>query len=272
MPDAGAEPINKKEIGARIKKLRKESGLRQWQLAEMIGATQPAIHMYERGVLPEPKRLLELARIGNTTVEWILTGRHWENGSEEMHRVPEAIYHLAFLFKEYSDEDREALESALEILRAAVAALTESGGEGPERLPLDEISKHLKGFSEGTHSALASALKIHAAVSGTVVSQATTRLRQSSLHAGKDGGAAHDEADDQSDDNRKKRAIRARATGIEPIRGHIYKIDGSLLILNEILKDKDLRSEFEETLGKLGGKLELKKSRNVKMKKAQRSK
>src|SRR5262249_16746037 len=80
MPDVAGDVIDKKEIGARIKRLRKEAGLRQWQPAEMIGATQPAIHMYERGVLPEPKRLLELARIGHTTVEWILTGRQWERG------------------------------------------------------------------------------------------------------------------------------------------------------------------------------------------------
>src|SRR5262245_12858540 len=194
----------KRDIGARIKRLRKEAGLRQWQLAELIGATQPAIHMYERGVLPEPKRLLELARIGNTTVEWILTGRHWENGSEEMHRVPEAIYHLAFLFKEYDAADCEDLESALEILRGAVGAMKE--GEEPERLPLDDISRHLKGFSEGTHITLASALKIHAAVSDAVVSQATSRLRQSSLHGGHhDGAAGNDGADGSTDDGRKKR-------------------------------------------------------------------
>jgi len=271
MPDAAAEQINKKEIGARIKKLRKESGLRQWQLAEMIGATQPAIHMYERGVLPEPKRLLELARIGNTTVEWILTGRHWENGSEEMHRVPEDIYHLAFQFKEYGDDDREALGAALEVLLNAAATLKEAGGDSPERLPLDEVSRHLKAFSEGTHSALSSALRIHEAIRGTLMTQAAARLSQSSLHngGGAEGNAA---ADDQIIDGRKKRAFRARAAGIEAIRGHIYKIDGSLLIINEILKDKELRSEFEETLGKLGGKLEVKKSRTTKMKRAQRGK
>ncbi|TFH66693.1 MAG: XRE family transcriptional regulator, partial [Gemmatimonadales bacterium] len=77
------EPLNKKEIGKRIKRLRKEKDLKQWQMADILGATQPAIHKYENGILPEVKRLLELARVGNTTVEWILTGQHWENGSEE---------------------------------------------------------------------------------------------------------------------------------------------------------------------------------------------
>jgi len=274
MPDAAAEFIDKKEIGARIKKLRKESGLRQWQLAEMIGATQPAIHMYERGVLPEPKRLLELARIGNTSVEWILTGRHWENGSEEMHRVPVEIYQLAFHFKEYSPEDRDTLEAALEILRNSVAAFKRGGGPGKERPSLEELSRDLAGFSEGAHSGLQSAMKIHAAARDTLLDQGAGRLRRSNLHgeSGPAAGKSDEPADLQSAASGKKKSFRARAGGIEAIRGHIYKLDGSLLILNEILRDKELRSEFEESLGKLAGKLETKKSKIVKMKRAQRSK
>jgi len=274
MPDAAEELIDKKEIGARIKTLRKESGLRQWQLAEMIGATQPAIHMYERGVLPEPKRLLELARIGNTTVEWILTGRHWENGSEEMHRVPEEIYQLAFHFKEYSPEDRDMLESALEILRNSIAALKRTTGPGVERPCLEELSRDLAGFSEGTHSGLLSAMKIHAAARETLLAQGAGRLRRSDLHVdtGHSAGKADDPSDLPSTASGKKKAFRARAGGIEAIRGHIYKLDGSLLILNEILRDKELRSEFEESLGRLAGKLETKKSKSVKMKRAQKSK
>ena len=140
MPSGQKEDINKKEIGGRIKRLRKEAGLRQWQLAEMIGATQPAIHMYERGVLPEPRRLLELARIGDTTVEWILTGRHWENGSEEMHRVSQEVYQLAFQLKEYSAEDREVLESAMRTVNQAAESVQK--GKGTERLPVEVRSIH----------------------------------------------------------------------------------------------------------------------------------
>src|SRR5437667_12634131 len=81
------EPLDKAAIGQRIKSLRKSRGLRQWQMAQFLGATQPAIHKYENGILPEVKRLVELARIGSTSVEWILTGTHWENGSPEMQRM-----------------------------------------------------------------------------------------------------------------------------------------------------------------------------------------
>jgi transcriptional regulator with XRE-family HTH domain len=274
MPDATVDTINKKEIGARIKKLRKESGLRQWQLAEMIGATQPAIHMYERGVLPEPKRLLELARIGNTTVEWILTGRHWENGSEEMHRVPEEICQLAFHLKDFSESDREALDSALDIIRSAVAALRKVGGQEADRLTIEEVSRHLLSFSTGTIDGLTAALRIHGAVRGTLMAQAAARLTRSGLHGEVEAEGHHsdDMADSAPGEGRKKKPFRTRATGIEAIRGHIYKIDGSLLVINEIIKDKDLRTEFEETLGRLSSKLESKKNKIVKMKKADRGK
>jgi len=96
------DPLDKKEIGKRIKRLRKEKDLKQWQMADILGATQPAIHKYENGILPEVKRLLELARIGNTTIEWILTGRHWENGSETRERISREVCSLA----ERPDPDR----------------------------------------------------------------------------------------------------------------------------------------------------------------------
>src|SRR5882672_4620957 len=76
------ESLNKMDMGKRIKEIRKKARLRQWQLAEILGTTQSAVHKYEHGVIPEPRRLVKLARLGNTTIEWILTGQHWENGSE----------------------------------------------------------------------------------------------------------------------------------------------------------------------------------------------
>src|SRR5213594_1040015 len=83
--DAGwhMEPLDKIGMGNRIKQIRKRAGLRQWQLAARLGTTQSAVHKYEHGVIPEPRRLVELSRLGTTTIEWILTGQHWENGSSE---------------------------------------------------------------------------------------------------------------------------------------------------------------------------------------------
>lgn len=274
MRDINRQEIDKKEIGTRIKRLRKEAGLRQWQLAQLIGATQPAIHMYERGVLPEPRRLLELARIGNTTVEWILTGRHWENGSEEMRRVPQEICRLAFLFRDYSDEDREALETALRTIREAVRAVKKrSGGHGLEKLSAEEIGRLLKECSEGTLQALSAALKIHQAVSRAILTEGTGRLHRSSLHHGPDGESCEGADESRSGAERgRQRPIRVRPTSLEAVRGHIYRLDGSLLAINDIVKDRDLRAELEEALARLLSKLESKKAKVIKMKKAQRGK
>src|SRR5512137_3188045 len=82
----GMREIDRPSVGRRIREIRRESGLRQWELARLLGTTQSAIHKYEHGIVPEPRRLMELARVGRTSIEWILTGRHWENGSEERER------------------------------------------------------------------------------------------------------------------------------------------------------------------------------------------
>jgi len=245
----------KREIGARIKRLRKEAGLRQWQLAELIGATQPAIHMYERGVLPEPKRLLELARIGNTTVEWILTGRHWENGSPDMPRVPREIYDLAFRFREYSEEDREALGSALEVINGAVEATQKAEKEDFDKLNVEEIAQRIKDFSRETRGALSAALEIHYAVYKALLDQGVDRLKSSSLYD--QGKEFVDDAADRGDKKGRK-AVFMRSNSLEAIRGHIFKLDSSLLAINDILKDKELRKEFEEQLTRLYNKLDAK--------------
>ncbi|MGH9869283.1 MAG: helix-turn-helix domain-containing protein [Candidatus Polarisedimenticolia bacterium] len=253
--------IDKKEIGARIKRLRKEAGLRQWQLAEMIGATQPAIHMYERGVLPEPRRLLELARIGDTTVEWILTGRHWENGSEDMRRVTEDVYRLAFQLKEYGPEDREILESAVRTLNNAAEAL-QKGRSSHEKMTVEEAARVLKEALSGSVPALSAALQAHAAIQKSLGTEMAARFRRVGQ------AAAPDSADADSQGSRR-RPLKMRSASFEPVRGHIFRADGSFLVIQELLRDKELRAELEETLSRLSSRLESKRSRVVRMKKAQ---
>lgn len=260
MKRSQVDDAEKKEIGARIKRLRKEAGLRQWQLAELIGATQPAIHMYERGVLPEPKRLLEIARIGNTTVEWILTGTHWENGSPEMQRVPREIYELAFQFRDYSEEDREALGSALEVINKAVASIQKTEKEDLDKLSIEEIAQRVKDFSRETRRALSTALEIHYGVYKALLGQGVDRMKASRL-----AGGGRDAAEGRS--VRGKRPIYARSTSLEPVQGHIFRLDPSMLVLREILANKDLRKEFEDSLGRIAGKLDSRQKKVQKFRK-----
>ena len=83
--------LDKKAMGARVRQIRLREGLRQWELARSLGTTQSAVHKYEHGVIPEPRRLIELARIGNTTIEWVLTGRHWDEGSSTQAKLSDEV-------------------------------------------------------------------------------------------------------------------------------------------------------------------------------------
>lgn len=167
------EPLDKAVIGERIKFLRKSKGLRQWQMAQMLGATQPAIHKYENGILPEVKRLLEIARIGNTSIEWILTGRHWDNGSTQIDRLASEVYELAYQLQSLKSEDRRILTGALNILQSAIGAL-----KSRESLEADEPTDAGPGLTPESleaHAArpIAAARAIYDAV---VSSIATERL------------------------------------------------------------------------------------------------
>ena|SRR5689334_13463937 len=169
------EPLDKAAIGQRIKSLRKSRGLRQWQMAQFLGATQPAIHKYENGILPEVKRLVELARIGSTSVEWILTGTHWENGSPEMERMDREVFELARQVHSYTPEERRAVEAALEVLHAASGHLrAQQQAGGPRELTDAELGRMVRSFQAHALEPLVAALGIYEAI---VTAMSRSRVR-----------------------------------------------------------------------------------------------
>ncbi|MFQ5876598.1 MAG: helix-turn-helix domain-containing protein [Acidobacteriota bacterium] len=172
------EPLDKRVIGERIKRLRKSRGLRQWQMAEKLSATQPAVHKYENGILPEVKRLLELARIGNTSVEWILTGHHWENGSTEMERLDPRIYELAYQLHSLSSEDRKILAGALEVIDDAVAKLRDRTAQEPRNMSDIELARALRAFESQAREALLASLSVYDAVVTTLASSKVRELHR----------------------------------------------------------------------------------------------
>lgn len=120
--------IDKHALGRRIREVRREAGLRQRELAALLGTTQSAIHKYERGVIPEPRRLLEIARVGETSVEWLLTGRHGEAGGSARRRPSDRTLRMAEEVERLAGADRERIELSVRILRAVEGA----AGEDPE--------------------------------------------------------------------------------------------------------------------------------------------
>lgn len=63
------------EITARIDSIRRQKNMKQEQLAAALGISQPAVSKYLKDRIPPGDILLKLARLSNTTIEWILTGQ-----------------------------------------------------------------------------------------------------------------------------------------------------------------------------------------------------
>jgi transcriptional regulator with XRE-family HTH domain len=174
------ETVNKTEIGARIRKIRKELGLRQWQVAKMLGSTQPAVHKYETGAVPEVGRLLRLAEIGNTSVEWILTGRHAENGSARRERVGSQIFRLAERLQRISGEQKQKLESVLLLLEAALGSASQGAMKTPSSRPGEPTPIEQLVCDPQTVAALRSAIRIHTALTQETHETRTRKPQQSS--------------------------------------------------------------------------------------------
>lgn len=180
------DPLDKAVIGDRIKRLRKTKGLRQWQMADLLGATQPAVHKYENGILPEVKRLLELARIGRTSIEWILTGRHWENGSTVMERLGPDVYELAYQLNSFTADERKILADALEVINAAVAATRDATGREPRELDEADLARALKSFERHGREPLMAALGVYDAVITTLANSKVQEMHRFGQPAGEE--------------------------------------------------------------------------------------
>ena len=172
------QDLDKTSMGKRIRQIRTQAGLRQWELAKRLGTTQSAVHKYEHGVVPEPRRLVELARVGKTSIEWILTGNHWENGSPEQERLPPALLDTAAILREILDDDRPLVDEALRIVREAVRAIGPWIGSSRVRDPA-ELAASLASHSESTLRLLEDACRIQKAVTRKVLDEAGNRLRSS---------------------------------------------------------------------------------------------
>lgn len=170
--------IDKQQMALRIRQIRSNAALRQWELAQRLGTTQSAVHKYERGVVPEPRRLIELARIGETSVEWILTGAHWENGSAEQARVDSRALRTAAMLGDAPDRWLAAIDEALRIGQETSRVLAEQGWR--ERGRAADWQADL----EATERLLEVARRIQRAVLRQVADEASRRLEHLAEGAG----------------------------------------------------------------------------------------
>lgn len=76
--------MNAKDIGRRIREIRKRTRATQKEMAKLLGLKSgAAISAYETGdAYPTIDTLLKLAEIGNTSYDWILTGGYMAEDSD----------------------------------------------------------------------------------------------------------------------------------------------------------------------------------------------
>lgn len=181
--------LDKAAMGRRIRQIRLGANLRQWELARMLGTTQSAIHKYEHGVVPEPRRLMEVARIGETSVEWVLTGRHWDNGSRAQKRLSSAVLETASSLCTLRDDNLDRIDEALRIVNEAVRALDQQVDDAPRP---EVIREGLNEHAAATLQLLESAWRIQRAVLRRVAQDTLRRLDDGGAPEASPGPAAGD--------------------------------------------------------------------------------
>ena len=71
-------------LGEKIYKLRKEKGLSQEALAELVGTTRQAISKWENNQgYPETEKLLMLSNVFEVSIDFLLKDEKTETGAEE---------------------------------------------------------------------------------------------------------------------------------------------------------------------------------------------
>lgn len=82
------------EIAGRINFIRQQNNLTQGQLALKLAISQPAVSKYLKERIPPADVLHNLAKLGQTTIEWILTGEkhYFYEGGNARVKDSEEVY------------------------------------------------------------------------------------------------------------------------------------------------------------------------------------
>ena len=94
------------EFSERLKKLRKDAGLTQVDVAEKLGISQPAYASWERGIKkPTQENLVKLSKILYVSVDFLL-------GNTENKQTSDVLENIELLFRMNSEgltEDEKAV-------------------------------------------------------------------------------------------------------------------------------------------------------------------
>lgn len=65
--------VSAEKVAKRIRSIRGKRS--QEEFEAITGIDQGRISRYERGTVPNPENLVKIARAGNVSVDWLLTGK-----------------------------------------------------------------------------------------------------------------------------------------------------------------------------------------------------
>ncbi len=96
----------RKAFGARVKRLRKQKKWTQKELAKKLETRFSMLNKYECGLhIPPADKLIKLAEIFETTVDYLLTGDHTEERPLHNIRLVERLQ----ILEQFQAEDMEAV-------------------------------------------------------------------------------------------------------------------------------------------------------------------
>lgn len=104
-------------LGVRIKELRKQKGLTQQQLGDLIGVTKVSVCCYENGTrIPNLDTLLDMADIFGVDVSYLVgrdnfiiaEGNHYYMSKEEVKLIQE-LRNSPILYKKFINESKRTI-------------------------------------------------------------------------------------------------------------------------------------------------------------------
>ena len=102
---------NEENIGERLARLRRERGITQVELAEMLGVPQPMISAYENsGLRLHGELIVELTKILDVTADQLLGLKETKNGTAKNGRLLRKLQQLELLPR----RDQQALMRTIE--------------------------------------------------------------------------------------------------------------------------------------------------------------
>lgn len=72
MQDIEQRSSSRMQFGERLKKLRKDAGMTQKELADRLMITKSVVSYYEHDNIPTPETLIKIAKIFGTSTDWLL--------------------------------------------------------------------------------------------------------------------------------------------------------------------------------------------------------